>query len=85
MKICPLGAEPFHADGRTDRHDGADWRRRLKNGTQKKVSIECENIAKKRRNVETVCCVKCGKASLYYTTTERMRQMRHAPRTMAAM
>jgi len=23
MKICPVGAELFHADGRTERHDEA--------------------------------------------------------------
>ena len=26
MKIRPMGAEPFHADGRTDNHDEADSR-----------------------------------------------------------
>jgi len=26
MKICPVGAELFHVDGRADRHDGANNR-----------------------------------------------------------
>jgi len=26
MKICPVGAELFHADGQTERHDGANSR-----------------------------------------------------------
>jgi hypothetical protein len=26
MKICPVGAEFFHADGQTDRHDEANCR-----------------------------------------------------------
>jgi len=33
MKICPLGAELFHVDGRTDRHDG----------TSNRLSQFCEN------------------------------------------
>jgi len=26
MEICPVGAEPFHADGQTDRYDEANRR-----------------------------------------------------------
>jgi len=40
MKICPVGAELFHVDGRTDRHDEANSR----------FSQFCES-AKKSNNV----------------------------------
>jgi hypothetical protein len=49
MKILPVGAELFHVDGRTDRHDEVNAR----------FSKFCENVYKDKKLSVKVCKRAC--------------------------
>ena len=71
MKIRPVGAEMFHAGGRTDRHDEANRRFSQFRERAKKISImvpECcgaNVLLSISRIMRAKLCVSCCKGTSY--------------------